>query len=166
MARELKVKSISVPELLDVAYTLCRKANPILVHAISCIASALLVFLFWPLAQQESHALAFCVLVGVLGGALFGLPASGIAFLLPVELSPMLGVWTGMMLGMSSLSIIGPPVAGALVEDFGISSVGIWAGSGLLVAGILISVAMRIRHIGRSKGRDGIGGPGFDLGRA
>ena len=86
---------------------------------------------------------------------MFGLPASGMAFLLPVELTPMLGVWTGMMLGMSSLSIVGPPIAGALVEEYGISSVGYWAGAGLVVAGGLISLAMRMRHIEGRKIGDG-----------
>jgi MFS family permease len=131
--------------------TCYRKLNPLLVHAASCFAAALFIFLFWPLVQQESHVVAFCVLVGILGGALFGLPASSMAFLLPPDFNDRLGVWTGMMLGLSSISVIGPPVSGALVRRYGIISVGLWAGASLIVAGGLVAVAMRKRFTEEKK---------------
>ena len=125
-----------------------RWSNPATVHAISCFAAALVVFLLWPLAQQESHAIGFCVLFGVLGGSLFGLPASGVAFILPKQLSDSLGAWTGIMWALSSLfALIGPPIVGQLVKHYSIESVGYWTGVNLLVAGILISMAIWMKHL-------------------
>ncbi|KAF6229505.1 hypothetical protein HO173_011545 [Letharia columbiana] len=124
-----------------------RWSNPAMVHAISCFAAALVVFLLWPLAQQESHAIAFCVLLGVLGGALFGLPASGVAFIIPKKLGGSLGAWTGIMWALSSaFALIGPPIVGQLVKRYSIESVGYWTGVNLLMAGMLISMAIWMKH--------------------
>ena len=124
-----------------------RWSNPAMVHAISCFAAALVVFLLWPLAQQESHAIAFCVLFGVLGGSLFGLPASGVTFIIPKKLGGSLGAWTGIMWALSSaFALIGPPIVGQLVKRYSIESVGYWTGVNLLVAGMLISMAIWMKH--------------------
>lgn len=125
-----------------------RWSNPATVHAISCFAAALVVFLLWPLAQQESHAVAFCVLFGILGGSLFGLPASGVAFILPKQLGDSLGAWTGIMWALSSaFALIGPPIVGELVKGYSIESVGYWTGVNLFVAGTVISIAIWMRHL-------------------
>ncbi len=119
-----------------------------MVHAISCFAAALVVFLLWPLAEEESHAIAFCVLFGVLGGSLFGLPASGVAFILPKHLGDSLGAWTGIMWALSSIfALIGPPIVGQLVKNYSIESVGYWTGANLLVAGTLISIAIWMQYL-------------------
>ena len=118
-----------------------------MVHAVSCFGAALVVFLCWPLAQEESHALAFCILFGILGGSLFGLPASGVAFILPTELADSLGAWTGMMWAMSSIfALVGPPVVGQLVKLYSIESVAYWTGVNLFVAGLLISGAIWLKY--------------------
>ena len=125
-----------------------RWSNPTMVHAISCLAAALAVFLLWPLAQQESHAVVFCVLFGVLGGSLFGLPASGVAFILPKHLGDSLGAWTGILWALSSIfALIGPPIVGQLVKNYSIESVGYWTGANLLVAGALISIAIWMQYL-------------------
>ena len=125
-----------------------------MVHAISCFAAALVVFLLWPLAQQESHAVVFCVLFGVLGGSLFGLPASGVAFILPKHLGDSLGAWTGIMWALSSIfALIGPPIVGQLVKNYSIESVGYWTGANLLVAGTLISIAIWMQYLEDRKER-------------
>lgn len=125
-----------------------RWSNPTMVHAISCFAAALVVFLLWPLAEEESHAIAFCVLFGVLGGSLFGLPASGVAFILPKHLGDSLGAWTGIMWALSSIfALIGPPIVGQLVKNYSIESVGYWTGANLLVAGTLISIAIWMQYL-------------------
>lgn len=114
-----------------------------MVHAISCFAAALVAFLLWPLAQGETHAIAFCVLFGTLGGSLFGLPASGVAYILPKQLGDSIGAWTGIMWALSSgFALIGPPIVGRLVERYSIESVGYWTGANLLVAGTLVSTAV------------------------
>ncbi len=126
-----------------------------MVHAISCFAAALVVFLLWPLAQEESHAIAFCVLFGVLGGSLFGLPASGVAFILPKHLGDSLGAWTGIMWALSSIfALIGPPIVGQLVRNYSIESVAYWTGANLLVAGTLISIAIWMQHLEDRKERN------------
>ncbi len=126
-----------------------------MVHAISCFAAALVVFLLWPLAQEESHAIAFCVLFGVLGGSLFGLPASGVAFILPKHLGDSLEAWTGIMWALSSIfALIGPPIVGQLVRNYSIESVAYWTGANLLVAGTLISIAIWMQHLEDRKERN------------
>lgn len=125
-----------------------------MVHAISCFAAALIVFLLWPLAQEESHAIAFCVLFGVLGGSLFGLPASGVAFIMPEQLGDSLGAWTGIMWALSSaFALIGPPIVGQIVKRYSIESVGYWTGANLLAAGILIAVAVWMKHLEEKRER-------------
>ena len=71
------------------------------------------------------------------------MPASGIAFLVPVDERGSLGMWTGTMWSMCSIStIIGPPIVGALVKILGISCVGYWAGCNLLAAATLLTLAV------------------------
>ena len=118
-----------------------------MVHAVSCLGAAVVVLPLWPLAHTESHALAFCVLFGILGGSLFGLPASGVAFILPTELADSIGAWTGMMWAMSSVFALGgPPIVGQLVKLYTIESVAYWTGVNLVVAGVLISGAIWLKR--------------------
>lgn len=118
-----------------------------MVHAASCFCAALVVFPLWPLAQEESHALVFCILFGTLGGSLFGLPASGVAFILPEELGDSLGAWTGIMWALSSVfALVGPPIVGQLVRHYTIEAVAYWTGLNLVVAGILIAVPIGMKH--------------------
>ena len=124
-----------------------RWSNPALVHAVSCFGAALVVFLLWPLAQQNSHALAFCVLFGILGGSLFSLPASGVAYILPKDLGDSLGAWTGIMWALGSVfALAGPPIVGQLVKRSSIDAVGYWTGANLLVAWGLISMVTWSKH--------------------
>ena len=118
-----------------------------MVHAASCCGAALVVIPLWPLAHQESHALVFCILFGTLGGSLFGLPASGVAYILPTELADSLGAWTGIMWAVSSIfALIGPPIVGQLVKQYSIESVAYWTGVNLFLAGLLIWVAIRLKY--------------------
>ena len=124
-----------------------RWSNPAMVHVVSCFGGAVVVLPLWPLAQRESHALIFCVLFGILGGSLFGLPASGVAFILPTELADSLGAWTGMMWAMSSLfAVVGPPIVGQLVKLYSAESVAYWTGTNLLVAGGWIAGASWLKY--------------------
>lgn len=124
-----------------------RWSNPAKVHAVSCFGAALVVFPLWPLAQDESHALIFCILFGILAGSIFGLPASGVAFILPTQLADSLGAWTGIMWAMSSVfALIGPPIVGQLVKSYSIESVAYWSGTNLVVAGLLIWGAVLLKY--------------------
>ena len=81
---------------------------------------------------------AFCVLLGILVGAMFGLPASGVAYLIPKEHKKSLGLWTGMMWSSCApFSLLGPLIGGALRQRYGLDAIGFWAGLNLLVASIL-----------------------------
>lgn len=71
-----------------------------------------------------------------------GLPASVITYIIPEEKKQSLGAWTGMMWSSCAVTyLIGPPIAGALVRRHGILAVGYWAGSSLLLAAVLVSLA-------------------------
>ncbi len=125
-----------------------RWSNPAMVHAVSCFSAALVVFPLWPLAQRESHALAFCVLFGILGGSILGLPASGVAFILPDNMHDSLGAWTGIAWAMSSIfALIGPPIVGELVRRYSINAVGYWTGGNLLVAGGLMTMVIWRKYL-------------------
>ena len=118
-----------------------------MVHAVSCFGAALVVFPLWPLAEEKAHALAFCVLFGILGGSLFSLPASGVAFILPDELADSLGAWTGIMWAMSSVfALVGPPIVGQLVRRYSIEVVAYWTGVNLVVAGVLIALSIWMKR--------------------
>ena len=125
-----------------------------MVHAVTCFAAALVVGLLWPLAQQRSHAIVFCVFFGVLGGALFSLPASGVSYIIPDHLSDSLGAWTGIMWAINSaFALVGPPVVGQLVKRYSMESVGYWTWINLFVAGMLVSTAILIKYIQDKTGR-------------
>lgn len=141
--RQSQVQSTISLNRVKQSLTYPRWCNPALVHATSCYAAALVVSLLWPLAQQESHALAFCVLFGILSGSLFSLPASGVAYILPNELGDSLGAWTGIMWAMSSVfALVGPPIVGELVRRYTISAVAYWTMMNLIVAGTLITATI------------------------
>lgn len=78
---------------------------------------------------------------------MFGLPASGVAFILPKELGDSLGAWTGIMWALSSVfALVGPPIVGQLVRQYTIEAVAYWTGVNLLVAGMLIAVAIWMKR--------------------
>ncbi len=80
---------------------------------------------------------------GVLAGSMLGLPASGVAQIIPADSQDSLGVWTGILWSSCCVfALAGPPIAGALREQFSIEAVGYWAGANLLVAGLLSTAAM------------------------
>lgn len=83
----------------------------------------------------------------MLSGALFSLPASGVAFILPEELGDSLGAWTGIMWALSSVfALVGPPIVGQLVKQYTIEAVAYWTGSNLLLAGMLIAVPICMKY--------------------
>ena len=114
----------------------------LIIHAISCLVGAVLVFVFWQLAGHIVTSIFFCVLLGMVAGVFVGLPASVIAYIIPKENKQSLGAWTGLMWSSCAVTCLtGPPIAGTLVRRNGISAVGYWAGSCLLLATVLVSLA-------------------------
>ena len=108
------------------------------------ILASVLVMVSWPLTSNEASVTAFCVLLGIVIGAIFGLPASGIAYLIPMEHKDHLGTWTGMMWSSCApFSLAGPLIVGALRQKYGLNAVGIWAGLNFLVASIMHFLALR-----------------------
>lgn len=100
--------------------------------------------IFWSLASNEASVTAFCVLLGVVVGAMFGLPASGVAYLIPREHKDYLGTWTGMMWSSCApFALVGPLIGGALRQRYGQNAVGFWAGLNLLVASVMHFLAVR-----------------------
>lgn len=96
---------------------------------------------------------AFCVLLGILVGAIFGLPASSVAYLVPKEHKDHLGTWTGMMWSSCApFSLAGPLVGGALRQRYGQNAIGFWAGLNFLVASVMHFLALRTASTVERKG--------------
>ena len=78
---------------------------------------------------------------------MFGLPASGVASIIPEEYGDSLGMWTGMMWSICSVfALTGPPIAGEVAKRGGINAIGYWCGCNLLVAVTLISSSMIVKY--------------------
>lgn len=119
-----------------------RRANPLSIHAGSCFFAAVTVLLAWPLAKDRSGAWTFCVIFGVLGGSILGLPASGVAHVIPATSRDSLGTWTGMLWSCCCIpAFVGPVIAGHLRDRYSIEAVGYWCGANLIVAGFLSTLA-------------------------
>lgn len=115
-------------------------------HSVCCFIAAVLACFLWPFAPNNSAAIAFCSLFGVLGGAMLALPASGIAYLIPEERRNLLGQWTGTMWSTVSIfTLTGPLIAAALRRKFGMDAVGYWTGGTLFAAGIFLALATRTK---------------------
>lgn len=108
--------------------------------------------LFWLLDLNEASVTAFCVLLGILAGAMFGLPASGVAHIIPRKHENSLGLWTGMMWSSCApFSLLGPLIGGLLRQRYGLNAIGFWAGLNLLVASILQMLAHRANNSDKRK---------------
>ena len=138
----------------------------LIIHAISCLVGAVLVFVFWQLAGDIVTSIFFCVLLGMVAGVFVGLPASVISYIIPKENKQSLGAWTGMMWSSCAITCLtGPPIVGTLVRRHSILAVGYWAGSCLLLAAVLVGLAAwEKRKYDRSMELAGeFRGEGFDL---
>lgn len=92
----------------------------------------------------------FCILFGVFGGVIVGMPAAGMAYLIPHERRRSLGHWTGQMWCQASVFALGGSlITGALVKNKSkadYDSVGYWSGACLLVAAILQFSALQCKR--------------------
>ncbi|KAL8999501.1 MAG: hypothetical protein Q9169_001706 [Polycauliona sp. 2 TL-2023] len=128
------------------AFCATHLSNPIVVHTATCSVASLLAFFFWPFAQNNAGAIAFCAIFGILGGSMVSLPASGVAYLIPTERHSHVGQWTGMMWsGVSIFALIGPLIAAALKRRFGMDAVGYWCGATMLLTAILFAWSMWLK---------------------
>ena len=127
---------------------ICKRGiNPIKVHALSCFAASLIVWFCWSMAVTETSAIVFCALFGTFGGALFSLPASGVAYLIHPDYAGSLGTWTGIMWGSCSVfALTGPLITGSLVKNFGITSAGHWSGGNLFIAGCFLAAIISMER--------------------
>ncbi|MCJ1469127.1 hypothetical protein MMC07_007760 [Pseudocyphellaria aurata] len=130
-----------------------RWENPITIHGLVTILASLLVMVSWPLASNETFVTAFCVLLGILVGSMFGLPASSVAYLIPAADKNHIGTWTGMMWSSCApFSLAGPLVGGALRQRYGQNAIGFWAGLNFLVASVMHFLALRTASVPERKG--------------
>ncbi|KAL8980020.1 MAG: hypothetical protein Q9205_004787 [Flavoplaca limonia] len=122
-------------------------SNPIVVHTATCFLASLLAFFFWPFAQTNAGAIAFCSIFGILGGSMLSLPASGVAYLIPTDRQSHVGQWTGMMWsGVSIFALIGPLIAASLKRKFGMDAVGYWCGATMLLTAVLFAWSMALKR--------------------
>ena len=124
--------------------------NPIYTHATATMLAAVLTIFMWPFVQKTEGAVAFCVLFGVFGGVIVGMPAAGMAYIIPPERRNSLGHWTGQMWCQASVFALGGSlITGALVRNKSAAdydSVGYWSGGCLFVAAILQLLALRFKR--------------------
>lgn len=126
------------------ALTRFRWENPIPIQAATNLLAALVVMVFWPLSSNEASVTAFCVLLGILIGAMFGLPVSAIASIIPREHRNSLGAWTGMMwTSCAPFSMIGSLIGGALRQQYGLNVIGFWTGLNFIASSVLLFFALR-----------------------
>lgn len=124
--------------------------NPIYTHATATLLAAVFTLTLWPLVYNTAGAVAFCVLFGISGGVIVGMPAAGMAYLIPHSHRQSLGHWTGQMWCQASgFALGGSLITGALVKSGGkadYDSIGYWSGACLFVAAILQLVALRYKR--------------------
>lgn len=124
--------------------------NPIYTHAIATMLAAAFTLTLWPLVFTTEGAVAFCILFGISGGVIVGMPAAGMAYLIPHSHRQSLGHWTGQMWCQASVfGLGGSLITGALVKNGGradYDSIGYWSGACLSIAAILQLVALRCKR--------------------
>ena len=123
--------------------------NPIYTHALATILAAVFTLTLWPLVYNTEGAIAFCVLFGIFGGVIVGMPAAGMAYLIPKNHRQSLGHWTGQMWCQASVFALGGSlITGALVKNGGkadYDSIGYWSGACLFVAAMLQLFALQCK---------------------
>lgn len=121
--------------------------NPIYTHAIATMLAAVFTLILWPLVYNTEGAVAFSILFGISGGVIVGMPAAGMAYLIPHSHRQSLGHWTGQMWCQASVFALGGSlITGALVRNKGkadYDSIGYWSGTCLFVAATLQLLALR-----------------------
>ncbi|OQO08008.1 hypothetical protein B0A48_06801 [Cryoendolithus antarcticus] len=116
------------------------------VHAVVTTITSLLCLLMWPFVTVVNATIAFVVIFGAFSGAVIGLPPASISDILgkdPVEQAK-LGQWVGMLYTAAAIpAMIGPPVAGYLIEVTGHNflTIQLWSGFCLLMAAICMAAA-------------------------
>ncbi len=130
----------AVPGLSNQGLTVCsRSGDPVAIQGICIVMAAFIVMILWPLAANEAAATSFCAVLGLLAGAIFGLPASCANYLIPKEHQDSRGLWTGLMWSSCApWSLLGPLIVGALTPRYGLICVGFWSGANFFVASFLL----------------------------
>lgn len=112
---------------------------PILIQASTSMAAMILVMISWPRASSRADVIVFSVMLGLLAGAMFGLPSSGVSHLIPKEHKASRGLWTGIMWASCAIpAFLGPVIGGRLIDRYGLNVLGYWAGGNFALAGILL----------------------------
>ena len=128
--------------------------NPITTHAAFTLFGAFLAMLYWPFTPNTGAAIAFSVLYGTSSGAIIGLPAMAIAYIVPPTHSTSLGGWTGLMYLISAPgSLVGPMVGGAIYRKCGVEAVGWWTGGCFVGAVVAMSMAWWSKRAANRKAR-------------
>jgi MCP family monocarboxylic acid transporter-like MFS transporter 10 len=96
------------------------KMGALNMHATAQIICSLLVLVLWPLAKDESAAIAFCVVFGLFSGTVIGCPPASIANILNCTYTTKETLhWTGMMYSFAAIpALTGPVIAGHLITTY------------------------------------------------
>lgn len=142
------------------------------IHMASTAVGSLLVLILWTQAFTLGPALAFVIIFGAVSGAIIGLPPASIAYILhhapPGTLertttedtatstmlsSSKLGQWTGMMYTAAAIpALIGPVIAGHLVQEYykNYLTIQLWSGFCLLLSATCMGIGRL--YVGRGRG--------------
>lgn len=118
------------------------------VHCIVTFVASMLTLTVWTTADTVAHAMGFIVVFGIFSGAVIGLPPAGVAWILnpnDAEAQKKLGQWVGMMYTVAAIpALIGPLIAGILIEEFGNNylTVQLWSGICLFLSASCMLIAL------------------------
>jgi MCP family monocarboxylic acid transporter-like MFS transporter 10 len=128
------------------------KMGALNMHASAQIICSLLVLVLWPLAKDESAAIAFCIVFGLFSGTVIGCPPASIANILNCTYTTQetlhlakkkLGHWTGMMYSFAAIpALTGPVIAGYLITTYKTYlTLQLWSGFCLFISFVCMVVA-------------------------
>lgn len=106
--------------------------------AAATVSTAILAFC-WPLAESSAGIIVYAAFFGFCSGAIVS--GGSVAMTLCADKPSNIGTYMGVGISLASLSaLVGPPVSGALVEDYGFKEVSYFGGvAGLVGSGLAVA---------------------------
>ncbi|KAK3620969.1 hypothetical protein LTR22_025397 [Elasticomyces elasticus] len=115
------------------------------VHAVVTFVCSILLLAFWTTAKTVATAIGFVVVFGVFSGAVIGLPAASMAFVIgkrDTQAQAKLGQRVGMMYTMAAIpALIGPIIVGHLITRYNsFLTAQLWTGGSLMASAVCMCV--------------------------
>ncbi|KAK4890747.1 hypothetical protein LTR27_010566 [Elasticomyces elasticus] len=115
------------------------------VHAFVTFVCSILLLAFWTTAKTVASAIGFVVVFGIFSGAVIGLPAASMAFVIgkrDTQAQAKLGQRVGMMYTMAAVpALTGPIIVGHLITKFNsFLTAQLWTGGSLMASALCMCV--------------------------